>query len=84
MYSSGKPIEGVSFSGGVLTPLPGSPFTTLEILHPQKIDQNGTAIFGYNVSGGFGVHTVNVTTGDVTGGVADLSVVASPNFAPTN
>lgn len=83
-YSIGNRLEGFSFSGGVLTPLAGSPFTTLEILHPEKMDQNGTAIFGYTITGGFGVYTVNPTTGAVSGGVPDLSVTSSPNFAPTN
>ena len=59
-------------------------FHELGILHPQKIDQNGTAIFGYTVTGGFGVRTVNATTGAVSGGMPDLSVTSSPNFAPTN
>ncbi len=84
VYSIGNPMEGFSFSGGVLTPLQGSPFASLEILHPQKMDQNGTAIFGYTVTGGFGVRTVNPTTGAVSGGVTDLSVTSSPNFAATN
>jgi hypothetical protein len=84
VYSIGNPMEGFSFSAGVLTPLQGSPFASLEILHPQKMDQNGTAIFGYTVTGGFGVRTVNPTTGAVSGGVTDLSVTSSPNFAPTN
>jgi len=83
-YSIGNHLEGFSFSGGALTPLPGSPFTTLGILHPEKIDQNGTAIFGYTITGGFGVYTVNPTTGAVSGGIPDLSVTSSPNFAPTN
>jgi len=83
-YSICNHLEGFSFSGGALTPLPGSPFTTLGILHPEKIDQNGTAIFGYTITGGFGVYTVNPTTGAVSGGIPDLSVTSSPNFAPTN
>jgi len=83
-YSIGNHLEGFSFSGGALTPLPGSPFTTLGILHPENIDQNGTAIFGYTITGGFGVYTVNPTTGAVSGGIPDLSVTSSPNFAPTN
>ena len=83
-YSIGNHLEGFSFSGGALTPLAGSPFTTLGILHPEKMDQNGTAIFGYTITGGFGVYTVNPTTGAVSGGIPDLSVTSSPNFAPTN
>jgi DNA-binding beta-propeller fold protein YncE len=83
-YSIGNHLEGFSFSGGVLTPLAGSPFTQTEILHPEKMDQSGTAIFGYTVTGGFGVYTVNTSTGNVTGGFPDLSVTSSPNFAPTN
>jgi hypothetical protein len=83
-YSIGNHLEGFSFSGGALTPLAGSPFTTLEILHPEKIDQTGTAIFGYTVTGGFGAYTVNPTTGAISGGIPDLSVTSSPNFAPTN
>jgi hypothetical protein len=83
-YSIGNHMEGFSFSGGALTPLPGSPFTTLEILHPCKFDQDGTAIFGYNISGGFGVRTVDPATGALTGSVPDLSVTSSPNFAATN
>jgi 6-phosphogluconolactonase (cycloisomerase 2 family) len=83
-YSIGNHLEGFSFSGGTLTPLTGSPFTQVEILHPEKIDQTGTAIFGYTVTGGFGVYTVNSSTGAVTGGLPDLSVTSSPNFAPTN
>lgn len=84
VYSIGNPMEGFALASGVLTPLPGSPYTALEILHPQKIDQNGTAIFGYTVTGGFGVRHVDPTTGAVSGGVTDLSVTSSPNFAPTN
>jgi hypothetical protein len=83
-YSIGNHLEGFAFSGGVLTPLPGSPFTTLGILHPEKMDQNGTAIFGYTITGGFGAYTVNSSTGAITGGIPDLSVTSSPNFAPTN
>jgi len=83
-YSIGNHIEGFAFSAGVLTPLQGSPFSSLEILHPAKIDQNGTAIFGYTITGGFGVYNVNTTTGTLTGGITDLSVTSSPNFAPTN
>ncbi|HST12559.1 MAG TPA: beta-propeller fold lactonase family protein [Terriglobales bacterium] len=84
VYSIGNPMEGFSLSNGALTALAGSPFASLAILHPQKMDQNGTAIFGYNITGGFGVRTVNPTTGALTGGVTDLSVTSSPNFAPTN
>jgi hypothetical protein len=84
VYSIGNPIEGFSFSAGALTPLPGSPFTTLEILHPSKLDQNGTAMFGYTLTGGFGVRTVDPVTGALSGGVPDLSVTSSPNFAATN
>jgi hypothetical protein len=84
VYSIGNPLEGFSFSAGALTPLTGSPFSTLPILHPCKLDQNGTVLFGYTVTGGFGARNIDPATGAVTGGVPDLSVTSSPNFAATN
>jgi len=84
VYSLGNPMEGFSFSGGALTALPGSPFTAFPILDPCKIDQNGTAIFGYTTTGGFGVRKIDPATGLITGATPDLSVTSSPNFAPTN
>jgi 6-phosphogluconolactonase (cycloisomerase 2 family) len=84
VYSFGTPLEGFSLSAGALAPLTGSPFSSLGILHPYKIDQNGTAMFGFNTTGGFGVRTIDPVTGAVSGGVPDLSVTASANFAVTN
>jgi 6-phosphogluconolactonase len=83
-YSFGSPLEGFSFSGGALTPLAGSPFSTLPILHPLKIDQNGTAMFGFSSVGGYGVRIIDPNTGALTGGIPNLSLASSPNFAPTN
>ena len=84
VYSLGNPMEGFSFSAGALTALAGSPFTAFPILDPCKIDQNGTAIFGYTTAGGFGVRKIDPATGLITGATPDLSVTSSPNFAPTN
>jgi DNA-binding beta-propeller fold protein YncE len=79
-----NPLEGFAFSGGALTALAGSPFTSLPILRPLKIDQNGTALFGFKKDVGLTVQTIDPATGAVSGGIPDLAILTTPNFAPTN
>jgi len=79
------PMEGFQFSGGVLTQLVGSPFTTLADLAACQFDQNGTALFGIlTPSNQVGVRIIDPKTGAVAGGIPDLGVQTSPYFAVTN
>jgi 6-phosphogluconolactonase (cycloisomerase 2 family) len=78
-------LEGFSYAAGVLTPLAGSPFTSLSNLTGCQFDQAGTALFGIIIrSGAVGVRIVNPTTGDVLGGIPDLPVTTNQYFAVTN
>jgi hypothetical protein len=77
-------VEGYQIdSTGNLTPLTGSPFTTLPGLFVGKFDQDGTAMFALNTTGGVQVFVVDPATGAVTANVAPISTVAT-YFAPTN
>jgi hypothetical protein len=79
------PLEGFQFTGGVLTELPGSPFTSLSDLAACQFDQNGTALFGIlTPSNQVGVRIIDPKTGAVAGGIPDLGVATSPYFAVTN
>jgi 6-phosphogluconolactonase len=87
VYTCGEkfPMEGFQFSGGVLTELAGSPFTSLSNLTGCQFDQNGTALFGILLqSNEVGVRIVNPTTGAVLGGIPDLGVNTDLYFAVTN
>jgi 6-phosphogluconolactonase len=86
VYASGvdTPMEGFAFSGGTLTALTGSPFSSLPILRPLKIDQDGTAMFGFKKNVGLSVITIDPVTGAPSSVAPDLTILTSPNFAPTN
>jgi len=85
IYSLGNPMEGFSFSAGALTPLTASPFTAFPILHPCKLDQNGSALFGITpATGNFTVRTIDSTTGLISASTAQLTVTSTTNFAPSN
>ncbi len=78
------PVEGFLLdTNGVLTPLTGSPFTTLPGIIPAKFDQDGTSLFGLLAGGSIQVFGVDPTTGALSGNVPPLQTVAGP-FAPTN
>jgi 6-phosphogluconolactonase len=77
-------LEGFQLSSGVLTPLSGSPFTSLPFLTDCQFDQDGSHMFGIKVpSSVVGARSINLSTGDVTAPLPDL-VAASPYFAATN
>ena len=78
------PVEGFQIdSTGNLTALTGSPFTTLPGMFAGKFDQDGTALFGLNTTGGVQVFVVDPATGAMTANVAPIATVAT-YFAPTN
>ncbi len=79
------PLEGFQFSGGTLTELQGSPFTSLSDLAGCQFDQSGTALFGIlTPSNEVGVRIIDPNSGAVAGGIPDLGVATSPYFAVTN
>lgn len=87
VYTCGEkfPMEGFQFSGGILTELTGSPFTSLSNLTGCQFDQNGTALFGILLSSSeVGVRIINPTTGAVLGGIPDLGVATDLYFGVTN
>jgi hypothetical protein len=87
VYTFGTRIsmEGFQFTGGALTELTGSPYTSLSDLGACQFDQSGTALFGIlTPSNQVGVRIINPTTGAVTAGPPDLSVQTGPYFAVTN
>jgi 6-phosphogluconolactonase len=78
------PVEGfVLDTNGGLTPMTGSPFSTLPGLHNGKFDQDGTGLFGLLDQGQIQVFTVDPATGSMTATVSPLATVSGP-FAPTN
>ena len=78
-------LEGFQFSGGVLTELPGSPYTSLGELAACRLDQSGTALFGIlSPSNQVAVRIVDAHTGALTKGPNDLPVAINTYFAVTN
>ncbi len=78
------PVEGYQLDAtGNLTPLAGSPFTTLPNLRNGKFTQDGKALFSQNDTAGIEVLTVDPTTGGLTSTVHPLITVTT-YFAPTN
>jgi 6-phosphogluconolactonase (cycloisomerase 2 family) len=72
-----SPIEGYQIDpAGALTPVPGSPFSTLPVASQCKFDQGGKDLF-CATGGGLSVLNVNTSTGALTQTVQDLAV---PNF----
>jgi 6-phosphogluconolactonase len=86
--STASAIEGFSIdsSTGALTPLTGSPFTSLPVVADCKWDQGGGEAFCANgAANAFSVLNTSTSTGALTHTVTDLTVTndAVP-FAPTN
>jgi 6-phosphogluconolactonase len=86
--SSVTAIEGFSLdaSTGALTPLTGSPFTSVPIVGGCKWDQGGGEAFCANsATNAFSVLSTSTSTGSLTHTVTDLTVSndAVP-FAPTD
>lgn len=81
-------LEGYQLSStGTLTALPNSPFTTLSIVQDCQLDQSGGVAFCVNAifSGtAFSVLTLNPTTGALTSGGQNLTVVNTFPFAVTD
>lgn len=81
-------IEGFSLdqTTGALTPLAGSPFSTLPIVSSCKWDQGGGEAFCANAAASaFSVLDTNVSTGALAHTVTDLSVTSDGvPFAPTD
>jgi 6-phosphogluconolactonase (cycloisomerase 2 family) len=73
-------------STGALTPLTGSPFTTLPIVTDCKWDQGGAEAFCANATtNAFAVFDTNASTGAVLHTVTDLTVANNAvAFAPTD
>ncbi len=82
------PVEGFSLnaSTGALSPLSGSPFTTLPVVDTCKWDQGGGEAFCINaINPTFSVFDTNVSTGALSQTVTDLSVTTNAvPFAPTD
>jgi 6-phosphogluconolactonase (cycloisomerase 2 family) len=81
-------LEGyqLNTSTGALTPLPGSPFTSLPTVQDCQFDQSGGAAFCIDAVGGtkFSVLNANPTTGALTHTVQDLTVTNNFPFAITD
>jgi hypothetical protein len=76
-------LQGFSIDvNGVLTNLPGSPFTTIPGQFAGQFDQSGTHLFTYKLTG-YSVLTVDPSTGIPTNPTPDLSVTSTPFFAVT-
>jgi 6-phosphogluconolactonase (cycloisomerase 2 family) len=76
-------LQGFSLDvNGVLTNLPGSPFTTIPGQFAGQFDQSGTHLFTYKLTG-YSVLTVDPNTGIPTNPTPDLSVTSTPFFAVT-
>jgi len=76
-------LQGFSIDvNGVLTNLPGSPFTTIPGQFAGYFDQSGTHLFTYKLTG-YAVLTVDPSTGIPTNPTPDLSVTSTPFFAVT-
>jgi len=76
-------LQGFSIDvNGVLTNLPGSPFTTVPGQFAGQFDQSGTHLFTYKLTG-YSVLTVDPNTGIPTNPTPDLSVTSTPFFAVT-
>jgi 6-phosphogluconolactonase (cycloisomerase 2 family) len=81
--SSGfAPLEGfqLNSSTGALTPLSGSPFTTLPTVTYCKFDQSGGSLF-CDTGSGFTVLTANPTTGALSSTVQPLTGISYYSFA---
>jgi 6-phosphogluconolactonase (cycloisomerase 2 family) len=78
------PVEGYQIdSSGNLTPLSGSPFTTLPGLFTGKFNQDGTGLFALNTSGEVQVFVVDPNTGAMTATITPIPTIAT-YFAVTN
>jgi len=83
--SSPTGIEGFSLdASGTLTPIVGSPFTTLTGGFFGKFDQNGTQLFYPMPGSKFSVVGANATTGVLTQTAPPLLMSTSDVFAVTN
>jgi 6-phosphogluconolactonase len=72
-------------SSGALTPLAGSPFTSLPIVGNCKWDQGGGEAFCADAaSSAFSVLNTSTSSGALTHTVPDLTVTDNTVFAPTN
>jgi len=78
-------LEGyqLNASSGALTPLSGSPFTTLPVVAYCQFEQTGLAAFCLNASG-FSVLGVSTSTGGLTHTVTDLAGPTNVPFAVTD
>lgn len=86
--STSAPVEGFSIdpTTGALTPLTGSPFTTLPGAGPCKFEPSGGNMICPDSYGGskFMVFAANPTTGALTHTGTDVSNVSTLPFAVTN
>ncbi len=72
-------------TSGALTPLAGSPFTSLPIVGDCKWDQGGGEAFCADAAtSAFSVLDTSTSTGALTHTVTDLTVTDNTVFAPTN
>jgi lactonase family protein with 7-bladed beta-propeller len=90
LYAFGKqgrlaePLQGYSLDvNGVLTPLAGSPFTTVPGQFAGQFDPTGTHVFATTATG-FTVLTVDPNTGVPSNPTPDITVASTPAFAVTN
>jgi len=67
------PLDGFSFSGGVLQPLANAPFTALTNPGSGYFDQSGAYLF-FRASGAIGVFNIDTTTGAPSQPTADVGV----------
>jgi 6-phosphogluconolactonase (cycloisomerase 2 family) len=77
---------GIDPTSGALTPLTGSPFTSVPIVADCKWDQGGGEAFCANAAtNAFSVLSTSTSTGALTHTVTDLSVASDAvPFAPTD
>jgi 6-phosphogluconolactonase len=82
-------IEGfqLSASSGALSPMSGSPFSTLPTVFDCQVDQSGSEAFcanGYTGGTTFSVFSVNTATGALSHTGTDLTVTETYPFAATD
>jgi hypothetical protein len=77
-------VEGFVLSGGLITPISGSPFASFPGIETGKIDQNGTELFGTNGFNGYIVYSIDSASGSLTQSGPTVSTSTEQFFAVTN